>query len=263
MENFPSRSAAWRVPIAWQILLCIPTFITIWMPESPRWLVLRNRNEEARSVLASLDEVALDDPVIELKIQEIQESLELAQSVGLKDLFRQGPEKNFHRMTLGFVIQMFQQISGINLVRPAWKEKRGYFLNRIGQITYYAATLYETNIGLSPLVSRIVAACNGTEYFLASFIAVWTIERFGRRKLMLFGAAGMSASMAILAGTTSPAALQPIIGGPRDGEATQDAPAYVAAAFLFIVRCPAHCVVSRLTLLSNSSTPSSPLVGSV
>lgn len=212
LQDYPSRSAAWRIPIAWQILLCLPTFITIWMPESPRWLVLRGRKDEAREVIASLDEVPVDDPEIDLKIQEIEDSLEAAQHVGIKDLFRQGKEKNFHRMTLGFVIQMFQQISGINL------------------ITYYAATLFETNIGLSALVSRIVAACNGTEYFLASFIAVWTIERFGRRNLMLFGAAGMSASMAILAGTTSDAALKP----NADGEATNNAPAYVAAVFLFV-----------------------------
>lgn len=40
-------------------------------------------------------------------------------------------------------------------------------------------------------------------YDRASWIAVFTIEKFGRRSLMLFGAAGMSASMIILAGTTS------------------------------------------------------------
>lgn len=48
-------------------------------------------------------------------------------------------------------------------------------------------------------MSRLIAACNGTEYFLASWIAVFTIEKFGRRQLMLFGAAGMSISMVILA----------------------------------------------------------------
>jgi MFS family permease len=76
---------------------------------------------------------------------------------------------------------MKQQISGINL------------------ITYYAATIYENEIGLSGLLSRILAACNGTEYFMASWIAVFTIEKFGRRPLMLFGAAGMSLTMVVLA----------------------------------------------------------------
>jgi hypothetical protein len=86
-------------------------------------------------------------------------------------------------------------------------------------VTYYAATIYENEIGLSPFISRILAACNGTEYFLASWISVFIIEKVGRRKLMLFGAAGMSGSMVVLAVMTK-------IGGTGPG--------IVAAAFLFI-----------------------------
>ena len=63
--------------------------------------------------------------------------------------------------------------------------------------------MLEDSVGLSSFLARLIAACNGTEYFLASWIAVFTIERFGRRSLMLFGAAGQALSMAILAGTTS------------------------------------------------------------
>lgn len=47
--------------------------------------------------------------------------------------------------------------------------------------------------------SRIVAACNGTEYFLASLIAIALIDRVGRRKLMLFGATGQTITMVLLA----------------------------------------------------------------
>jgi len=82
---------------------------------------------------------------------------------------------------LAYVNQMFQQISGINL------------------ITYYIPIILQNQIHLSGLLSRIIAAANGTEYFAASWVAVFTIERFGRRTLMLFGAVGMSISMAVLA----------------------------------------------------------------
>lgn len=206
LEAFPHRSAAWRIPIAWQIVLCIPTFITFWMPESPRWLLLKGREDEARQVMASLDEVDIDDPEIDVKVNEIKNSLQTAGQVKLSSLFKQGPEKNFHRATLGFISQMFQQISGINL------------------ITYYAGTIFENKIGMSAFVARIVAACNGTEYFIASFIAVYTIESFGRRKLMISGAIGMSVSMAVLAICTSPTILTD----------TNRAPAYIAAVFLFV-----------------------------
>ncbi|KAN0060267.1 hypothetical protein ACQY0O_007596 [Thecaphora frezii] len=203
---------AWRFPIAFQLVLILPTFVTVWMPESPRWLLLKEREAEAREVLGALGEVGLEDPSIDRQIDEIKETLQLTADVGLKDLLKQGKEHNFHRTALGFVIQMFQQISGINL------------------ITYYAGTIFQSYIGLSDLKSRILAACNGTEYFLASFIAVWTIEKYGRRSLMLFGAVGMSLSMAILCAMNSDAALQ------RDaaGNATNSAPAIVSAVFLFL-----------------------------
>lgn len=54
-------------------------------------------------------------------------------------------------------------------------------------------------------MSRLLSACNGTEYFLAGLIAIPLIERVGRRKLMLFGALGQMASMAIMSGMTSTA----------------------------------------------------------
>lgn len=56
-------------------------------------------------------------------------------------------------------------------------------------------------------MSRLLAAANGTEYFLAGLIAIPLIERIGRRKLMLFGAFGMMSSMIILAGTSSTAVI--------------------------------------------------------
>ena len=56
---------------------------------------------------------------------------------------------------------------------------------------------------MSSFMARLLAAINGTEYFIASWPAVYLVERVGRRKLMLFGAAGQAASMAVLAGVNS------------------------------------------------------------
>lgn len=102
-----------------------------------------------------------------------------------QDCFKQNRNRNFHRTVLGYVNQMFQQISGINI------------------ITYYIATIFEKDLGLTPFLSRLLAACNGTEYFLASFIAIPLIERTGRRKLMIGGAIGQTICMVVLAGTNA------------------------------------------------------------
>lgn len=93
----------------------------------------------------------------------------------------------------------------------------------INLITYYAPTLYN-QVGLTgPNISKLLAACNGTEYLLAAFIPIFIIEKAGRRPLMLIGAAGMSASMAILGATNW--SLQ-----NQDNKSA----GYTQAAFLFI-----------------------------
>ena len=63
---------------------------------------------------------------------------------GFRDLFTMGEDRHLHRTILAYVNQVFQQISGINL------------------ITYYAETIYQQEIGLNDLTSRILAAANGT-----------------------------------------------------------------------------------------------------
>lgn len=61
------------------------------------------------------------------------------------------------------------------------------------------ATLLFQRLGLDDVKSRIIAAGNGTEYFLASLIAIFLIDRVGRRPLMLFGAIGQTITMVLLA----------------------------------------------------------------
>lgn len=80
--------------------------------------------------------------------------------------------------------------------------------------TYYATYIFENSLGFDPNLSRLISACNGTEYFLASLLAIPAIERYGRRALMFFGAAGMSAAMAILAGVVSTGVVDEVTGAP-------------------------------------------------
>ncbi|KAJ9355811.1 hypothetical protein DTO027B9_3965 [Paecilomyces variotii] len=196
-------SVSWRFPIAFQILFAIIILLFVLpLPESPRWLIMKGKEEEAVQVLTALMDLPADDPLIHTEFTEIKDTVLALKDSSFKDLFTMDEDRHFHRVVLAYVNQMFQQISGINL------------------ITYYAAVIYENSIGLSGMLSRILAACNGTEYFLASWLPVVIVEKVGRRPLMLVGAAGMSLSMVVLAITTS-----------FEG---QTKPGIVAAVFLFV-----------------------------
>jgi hypothetical protein len=75
-------------------------------------------------------------------------------------------------------------------------------------LVYYAPVLYQTSIGLSPLNAKIVAACNGTEFFMSALLSIWAVEKFGRRKIMMFGCYGQIVAMVVLAGTAYAASPQ-------------------------------------------------------
>jgi nitrate/nitrite transporter NarK len=56
---------------------------------------------------------------------------------------------------------------------------------------------------MSSNLSLLLSGFNGVAYFLSSLIPIWLIDRLGRRKLMLFAAAGQCLCMCVLAGTVS------------------------------------------------------------
>ncbi|KNG50778.1 sugar transporter-like protein [Stemphylium lycopersici] len=184
-------SVRWRFPIIFQSFFTILVMIgLLFLPDSPRWLVMRGRYTEARLLLARLAGADVNSDEVDTELTNIKDALEAQSKDGpfkMKELLHNGPSQNLRRTLLGVVSQFFQQISGINL------------------ITYYATYVFENSLGFGPDMSRLLSACNGTEYFLAGLIAIPLIERAGRRKLMLFGAIGQMASMAIMSGMTSTA----------------------------------------------------------
>ncbi|KAH7305018.1 sugar transporter STL1 [Stachybotrys elegans] len=184
---FLEGEVRWRFPVMFQSFFTVLVMIgLLYLPDSPRWLIMKGRTEDAREVISRLLDKEIDAPEVEVEVSQITTALSVQQQGGyFSRLVTRGPSQNLRRTMLGVAAQFFQQICGINL------------------ITYYATFVFENSLGFGPELSRLLAALNGTEYFLASLVALPLIERVGRRKLMLFGAFGMMVSMAILGGTTS------------------------------------------------------------
>lgn len=208
--SYVANDAQFRFPLALQCFFAIVTFLgIIVLPESPRWLVAHDRHDEARRVLWSVNkharEIDADDDRISSQLMEIRDAIheerEAARGSSYKILLKNGEQRFFFRTMLGIGGQFMQQLSGINL------------------ITYYAPVIFQQSIGMSHNLSLLLAGFNGVAYFFSACVPIWIIDRLGRRKLMLFAAAGQGACMAVLAGTVSD-------GGVAAG--------YVAAVMLFL-----------------------------
>ena len=155
----------WRYMLASGVLPAILFFVLLFfVPESPRWLTAKGRREEALAILTKVNGLELAP----LVYKEITETVQ--QETGtLKELFRPGLRM---AMWVGVILALFSQITGINA------------------IIYYAPEIFKSaGFGAeSALVQTVIIGVINT---LFTFIAIWLIDKAGRRTLLLWGIAGM------------------------------------------------------------------------
>lgn len=177
-----TSSASWRVPIALQIVFALPAIaMLLYLPESPRWLILTGREQEALTVLAALNDDDPDSFDTRDEFLQIKDAILIMAQGSSASMFSNKERRGFHRVVLAYFVQVFQQGTGINLVLQ------------------YLSWILLTRMSYTGWLARLLASCTATVYFLASFIVVVGIDRFwGRRSLMMFGAAGMSLCMILI-----------------------------------------------------------------
>jgi sugar porter (SP) family MFS transporter len=146
--------------------------LLFFVSQSPRWLVLMGRHEDARAVIARLN----PGQNIDLEINEIIESVE-KNSKGVKTpLFR----KPYRRVVIiGMVLGMFSQFTGINV------------------IMYYAPSIFQS-IGFSSDSALIQTVIVGATNLVFTFVGMSLIDRIGRKTLLMSGAVGMTVFLGLI-----------------------------------------------------------------
>ncbi|KAI0127460.1 putative sugar transporter [Xylariales sp. AK1849] len=163
----------WRFPLGFQLVFaCILAPIVLVVPESPRWLLLVDRETEALEVIARLAGTGVQDELATAEYMSIKETIRLERDtrVPVVDvLCHRDKTQNFRRLILSCGTQFMQQFSGINA------------------LGFYLPTLLQDDVGFDNKTARLLTAVSGTIYLLSAFGSLVVIDRVGRRKLMLVG----------------------------------------------------------------------------
>ena len=176
-------SVAWRFPIGFSLVFILPALALVsFMPESPRWLLLKAREQEAIEVLSALNELPEDHEDIRREILQIKNAVKHMAGAPTTGVFSNGEYRYLQRVALAVLLQVMQQFTGVNL------------------FIQYLGAMFFNQLHYAPELSMLLAGCCSTTFFVASLFAVLLIDRlWGRRSLTMFGASGMLLCMIMLA----------------------------------------------------------------
>ncbi|KAL9528295.1 MFS glucose transporter [Sphaerulina musiva] len=190
---------AWRLPFVLQILPGLILGVGIlFLPFSPRWLASKGRDEEALANLAKLRQLPKSDERVLMEWFEIRAEVALHREILAErhpdlqdrsrrsrvkleiaswgDLFKKGCLKRTH---VGVGIMFFQQFVGINA------------------LIYYSPTLFQT-MGLTLPLQLLMSGILNITQLLGVLTSLWTMDKLGRRPLLLMGSALMFLSHLII-----------------------------------------------------------------
>lgn len=178
-----SATEAENIERGWRIMLwseLIPSILflvlLLFVPKSPRWLALKGQNSQALTVLQRIH----GDEMANIEFKEIENSIEKEKSKVKVSVFAKGV---FSIIVIGTVLSALQQFTGINAV------------------LYYGADIFEQALGFGKddvLEQQVLLAAVN---LIFTFVAMATVDRFGRKPLIYIGSVGMITGFVLLGWT--------------------------------------------------------------
>ncbi len=164
----------WRLMFWSELVPCLLFFLLLLLvPRSPRWLVLKGRDEEAKKVLIRIH----GEETANREMGEIKESINQEGGVPIRQIFKRSI---IPIILIGSVLSILQQFTGINAV------------------LYYGADIFEKALGFGQedvLAQQILLA--GVNVIF-TVLAMFTVDGWGRKPLVIWGAIGMFAGFSML-----------------------------------------------------------------
>lgn len=174
-------SFPWRFPIAFQMVPALLLLVgSPWLPYSPRWLMMKDRYDEAHEVIKRLHRTKNDphDSLARKEYYQMKKQVELDRQIRTTtskwEIFKTPP--NRRRALVGFVLMWNNQFTGILI------------------IANYGVILY-TSLGMTGHWPLLLTSLWVLSTFPGNVFCAFFVERFGRRKFLLIGLSGILVSL--------------------------------------------------------------------
>ncbi|KAI3326195.1 general substrate transporter [Xylariaceae sp. AK1471] len=165
------NDSQWRIPLGIQIVpAAVLAALILLFPESPRWLIDHNRADEGLATLAKLHARGdIHDPWVRAEFAQIQEAITDEHEHEAKSYLELFKNKSaFRRLFLACSIQASIQLTGVSAVQ------------------YFSVPIF-AQIGISPENALKYQAINSVLALIAQFACMLTIDKFGRRPVLIIG----------------------------------------------------------------------------
>ncbi|MGG3942770.1 sugar porter family MFS transporter [Peribacillus psychrosaccharolyticus] len=176
-----SGTHEWGVETGWRWMLgygVIPALIfyltLLFVPESPRYLVQKGRDQEALQVLTKIN----GSEAAKVEMKAIKHSIDTETNLSMRQLFKPGLRK---ALGVGIFLALFNQVIGMNA------------------ITYYGPEIFRM-VGFEDNTEFVATSMVGLMQVVATVAAVILIDKAGRKKLMAIGSFFMALFMLLIGG---------------------------------------------------------------